>query len=251
MTSLAIDVRSKLYPRTGTVALEDFRLDIDAGEFVALLGPSGAGKSTLLRLLLGIDGEFDGMIHLRDDRTRIGCMFQEPRLMPWLSALENVLLVTGDGHDERRNAMRLLAALGLAGFESAFPRELSGGMQRRASLARAFAVRPSVLLMDEPFVSLDRPAAAGLRDALLDLWLETRPMVLFVTHDLSEALALADRVVFLSSRPGRVVLEQEVNLPRPREMHDPAVQDLHRELLARHPDLLGGLVSEKVREPAS
>ncbi|WP_274423703.1 ABC transporter ATP-binding protein [Chelativorans sp. YIM 93263] len=245
MTALSIDIARKEYTPSDIVALEGLRFNVEKGSFVSLVGPSGAGKSTLLKLILGIDRAFDGSIHFLDGGTRIGCVFQEPRLMPWLSTLENILLVTGDGPGERERARELITATGLAGFEDAFPRELSGGMQRRAALARAFAVQPSLLLMDEPFVSLDRPAASALRELLLDLWRETRPTILYVTHDLHEALALADRVVFIRRRPGRVVLDFSIDLPRPRSVDDVAIHALHQELLESHPGLLQGILREE------
>lgn len=161
--------------------------------------------------------------------------------MPWLTVLENVLLVLEGVAGARERASALLAAMELGEVLDAFPGELSGGMQRRVALARAFAIEPCLLLMDEPFVSLDAPTAARLRAMLIELWQRRRATVLFVTHDLHEALALGDRVCFLSPGPGRIVFETAVDLPRPRTPQDPAVAALYASLLARHPGLLAGL----------
>ena len=261
MSALSVDVRRKVFPASGTVALEGVRFEVESGEFLALVGPSGAGKTTLLNLIAGLDRALDGDVVLDAGEgpgtgawtgagapapvpsatSPLAMVFQSPRLMPWLTVEDNVRLVLPrSGAEEEAEVRRLLGDLGLEGFEKAWPAQLSGGMQRRVALARAFAVRPRVLLMDEPFVSLDAPLAERLRERLMALWRRLRPTVLYVTHDLREALALADRVLFLSPRPGRVVLDQAVGLPRPRSIADPAVTALEAELLARHPELLAG-----------
>lgn len=164
--------------------------------------------------------------------------------MPWLTVLDNVLLVTDGSGAAQRRARELLVAMGLADVLDAYPGRLSGGMQRRVALARAFVIEPKLLLMDEPFVSLDVPTANRLRAMLVEQWQRSGATVLFVTHDLREALALADRICFLSAAPGRVVLELPLALARPRAPDDAAVQALHAELLARHPELLAGLTSD-------
>ena len=169
--------------------------------------------------------------------------------MPWLTVLDNLLLVLDKAPQSVARCRHLLSEVGLAEVEHAFPNQLSGGMQRRVALARAFAVRPELLLMDEPFISLDAPTATRLRGLLLTLWAELRPTVLFVTHHLREALALADRVLFLSKGPGRVVLEVPVQLPRPRQLEDAGVGELHDRLLAQYPDLLSGLVEPESQPP--
>jgi NitT/TauT family transport system ATP-binding protein len=254
MIGVDVQVRRKTYAGSETPALSDFRLRIEPGEFVALVGPSGAGKSTLLNIVGGLDSHVDGDVLLDGSPLRtalesglaIGHMFQEPRLMPWLTVLQNLLLVLVDSDESGRRAMELLHRVGLTGFAHVYPRQLSGGMSRRLSLARAFAVDPNMLLMDEPFVSVDAPTAARLRGFLTDLWVQKRPTVLFVTHDLREALALADRVVFMSGRPGRVVLDQPVALPRPRDPEDASVTALREQLLSRNPDLLSGLETHSI-----
>ena len=199
--------------------------------------------------MAGLDRDFEGEVagdasgDEAGDR-RIGYVFQTPRLMPWLTALENVRLVLPQGADGVDAARAILDEVGLGGFEDAYPGRLSGGMQRRVALARAFGVNPALLLMDEPFASLDEPLAWRLRGRLHALWRRRRSTVLFVTHDLKEALSLADRVLFLSSRPGRVVWEQPVGLPHPRERDDPEVEHLRTDLITRHPELLAGRVGE-------
>ncbi len=256
MSRVVVNVREKCYPGSCGVALADLNFTVDSGEFVAILGPSGAGKSTLLNLVSGLDRQLDGEVTVdgaavhrgEHPAGRFGFMFQEPRLLPWLTVLDNLLLVLDDGAGARTRALRLLEEVGLAECAEAWPGQLSGGMQRRVALARAFAVSPALLLMDEPFVSLDAPTAARLREQLTALWQERRPTVLFVTHDLEEALCLADRVLFLSGRPGRVVLELPVPLPRPRTRDDARVQAEAARLLATHPQLLSGL-AETAEDP--
>jgi NitT/TauT family transport system ATP-binding protein len=176
--------------------------------------------------------------------SRLAYVFQTPRLMPWLSVLDNIRLVLSREARQARVADEILVEVGLEGFEEAYPGQLSGGMQRRVALARAFCVNPGLLLMDEPFASLDDPLAWRLRGQLSELWRRHRPTVLFVTHDVTEALSLADRVLFLSPRPGRLVHEQPIDLPHPRGRENREVERLRAELLALHPELLSGRVGE-------
>ncbi len=248
MTRLEVRIRRRVYPGAPPSALEGLALQADAGEIVAVVGPSGSGTSTLLRVVAGLDRAVDGAVlvdgapaHANGRAAvRVGMMFHAPRLMPWLTVLDNVRLVGGHDPAGAARAAALLRDVGLAEVAGAFPGQLSGGMQRRVAPARAFAVRPGLLLLDEPLVSLDTPTASRLRRQLLDLWGATRPAVLYVTHDLREARAVADRVVFLSSGPGRVVWELPVELPRPREPADAAVGALPDRVLACHPARLSG-----------
>ena len=202
----------------------DFRMRLD--EFVAIVGPSGAGKTTLLKIIAGLDTAFAGAVRFTGTAGAappIGFVFQEPRLLPWRSVFENIALVL-PRHADRSAVTRLLGEVGLADFADALPPRLSLGMARRVALARALAVAPDLLLMDEPFVSLDRPTAERLRVLLLTLW-RARPCgVLFVTHDLREAVALADRILLFSAAPGRLVADVAVPLPRDRRA-DPAAVD--------------------------
>ena len=248
-SGLRIEIERKAFENPPTLALEGLELTVEPGEFVAIVGPSGAGKSTLLNIVAGLDRRYEGEVAPAADMDgardrRVGYVFQTPRLMPWLTALGNVCLVLPHEAGSVEAAREILAEVGLQGFEDAYPGQLSGGMQRRVALARAFSVNPVLLLMDEPFASLDEPLAWRLRGRLQALWRRRRPTVLFVTHDLKEALSLADRVLFLSSRPGRIVWDQPVELPRPRERDDPGVERLRADLLARHPELLAGRAGE-------
>ena len=226
------------------IALRDVTLQLPPGQFSCLIGPSGCGKSTLLNIINGLDPQFEGTLKLAQDAApaRVATLFQTPRLMPWLTVLENVLLVLPAGADSRQRAVELLNQMGLEAVLNAYPSRLSGGMQRRVALARAFAIRPQILLLDEPFVSLDMPVANRLRELLLDMWQQHDSTVLFVTHDLREALALGDRVIFLSAAPGTVVLDMPISRAHSRSIESPAVEQLYRELLATHPQLLAGLV---------
>jgi NitT/TauT family transport system ATP-binding protein len=241
----ALDVRieEKRYPGNERTVHAGLVFALPERQFACILGPSGCGKTTLLNLVSGLDRDFRGEIHRAGGPAApLGYMFQTPRLMPWLSVRENVRLALPETAAGTGAAERLLAEMEMGGFLEAYPRALSGGMQRRVALARAFVAEPRLLLLDEPFLSLDAPAAERLRRLLLELW-ERRPTtVLFVTHDLREALSLADRVLFLSPRPARVVLDLPVTLPRPRDPEGAAIAALRRRLLDEHPDLLAGLL---------
>ena len=208
------------------LALESIDLDVADGEFVALVGPSGCGKSTLLSLVAGLRQPSQGTLLCEGEPItrpvpkKIGMIFQEANLLPWLSAVDNVafpLKLRGEAKAERRAAARAMLALtGLTGFDDTLPHQLSGGMKQRVAIARGLVQDPAVLLMDEPFAALDEQTRMLLGDELLRIWSETRKTVLFVTHSLSEAVYLADRIVVLSARPGRVVDDIAVDLPRPR-----------------------------------
>lgn len=229
-------VEKKSFGETAKPVLSDLAFALEAGEFAALLGPSGSGKTTILRLLAGLDRDFEGG-RTTDAGLRLGYLFQEARLMPWLTALENVALVT-DG--DREAAADALSDVALDEAIHQYPHQLSGGMQRRVALARAIAHGPQLLLLDEPFVSLDRPNALQLQAMLLDYWRRERPTIVLVSHDLDEALALADRVLFLGGDPSRIVLDERVGLERPRDRASEQLAQRRRELLEAHPHLLSG-----------
>jgi NitT/TauT family transport system ATP-binding protein len=201
----------------GTHALGPLDFSIRAGEFVSVLGPSGCGKSTVLRLIAGLLGSDTGSVRWTDGKPAISFVFQEPTLMPWATALDNARLpldLKGTLRAEgNRLAMRALARVGLEGFENAYPRELSGGMKMRVSIARALAAEPRVLLMDEPFAALDELTRQSLNDELLKLWREDGLAVIFVTHSVFESTYLSSRVVVMTSRPGRITAEFELPSP--------------------------------------
>lgn len=214
--------------RTGhTVALQQVDLAIRQNEFVTLVGPSGCGKSTLLKIIdLLIPPSrgtvlFDGR-PLAGPSRDVGIVFQEPVLLPWRGILDNVMLpaeILGlDLAQARRRAMDLLSLVGLAGFEQRYPKELSGGMQQRAAICRSLVHDPSILLMDEPFAALDAMTREELGFELLKIWDVYKKTVIFVTHQISEAILLADRVVAMSPRPGRIEKVIDVSLPRPRRL---------------------------------
>jgi NitT/TauT family transport system ATP-binding protein len=203
----------------GTVALSDVALDVLEHQFLSLLGPSGCGKSTLLRLIAGLIEPSGGTIAWQGDPS-LSFVFQEPTLMPWATALGNVMLplrLAGVASGERRQrAAAALAAVGLAGFEKAYPRELSGGMKMRVSIARALVTRPKVLLMDEPFAALDEITRFRLNNDLLELWQREGFTVIFVTHSVFESAFLSQRIAVMAARPGRVIEQIDLAAPYPR-----------------------------------
>ncbi|BDA83864.1 ABC transporter ATP-binding protein [Aureimonas sp. SA4125] len=202
---------------TDMLAIDDFAFTAPRGSFTALIGPSGCGKTTALRIILGLDTDFSGHVRRADPAGRIAAVFQEPRLLPWRDVETNVRLALPP---ERRgdDLSPLFETLGLTEMTKRFPGELSLGLARRVALARAFAIRPALLLLDEPFVSLDEPTAARLRTLLLDVWSARPTTAVMVTHNLREAVELADRIVFLTERPAR--LRGIHDLPTPRAERD-------------------------------
>jgi len=207
---------------SGQAVIDGLDLDIRAGEFLALLGPSGCGKSTLLRLISGLDQPNSGNIDTGGNR-HLSYVFQDASLMPWRTVLGNVILPVELTHGNREEhvsaALQLLETVGLADAADRYPNELSGGMKMRVSLARALITRPRLLLLDEPFAALDELTRQHLDEHLQQLWLDRGMTVIFVTHSITEAVFLADRVVVLSPRGGHVVMDTPVPLPRPRH-HD-------------------------------
>jgi NitT/TauT family transport system ATP-binding protein len=206
---------------SGTVALRGFDLGVRAGEFVSLLGPSGCGKSTALRIIAGLSDASAGTVEWPGGAGPIGFVFQEPTLMPWASVAANVRLpFTLSRAEEAASTATVTQALervGLADFASAFPRELSGGMKMRASIARALVTEPQLLLMDEPFAALDEITRFKLNNDLLSVWQELRRTVVFVTHSVFESVYLSQRIVVMTPRPGRVFAEIDIDAPYPRD----------------------------------
>ena len=196
------------------VALRDLSFEVRQGEFVCLLGPSGCGKTTTLRILLGLDRHYSGTVRLPDrESDRIAAVFQEPVLLPWRTVEQNIRL-TLPASLKQTALDELLQILGLSGLETLYPAELSLGLARRVALARAFATEPAILFLDEPFASLDEPTAERLRGLLMTVWSARPTTALMVTHNLREALLLADRIIVLSPRPAHVTGVFQVAVPR-------------------------------------
>ncbi|BAM87150.1 ABC transporter ATP-binding protein [Bradyrhizobium oligotrophicum S58] len=228
---IAIDQLSKTYVSASGAAvhaLSRISLDIKPGEFVCVVGPSGCGKSTLLRLLAGLDGYSDGRLLLDGEKVegpsrKVGVVFQAANLLPWMTVRDNVglpLRVGGKHAPAGDRIDRLLAVTGLADFGDKYPYELSGGMQQRAGICRALARDPEILLMDEPFGALDALTRERLNLELQRIWQENRKTILLITHSISEAIFLADRVIVMSARPGRILADLHVPIPRPRTFDD-------------------------------
>jgi len=238
---VAISIADLAHAWGPTPALDDITTTIDPGSFVAIVGASGCGKSTLLRLLAGMAVPSTGSIGI-DGATpdevrrqrRIGWVAQRPALLPWESLRDNVLLATrlhGDA-SAGPDPDALIEMVGLDGFADALPAHLSGGMQQRAALARTLALDAPLWLMDEPFAALDELTREALAADLVDIWRRRRPTVVWVTHHLGEAVALADRIIVLSPRPGRIVADLAVDLARPRDVTTPASQAIVRQARA-------------------
>jgi len=218
----------------GTLALNGASFEVLEGELVALVGPSGCGKSTIVKLVSGLMPPTSGRAVVDDQLVTgplsiVGIAFQNPVMLPWLKTIDNVLLplkvvsphrkhFRRDYEQYRERALSLLRAVGLHGFEESYPRELSGGMRQRASLCRALVHEPRLLLLDEPFASLDAFTREELWGVLQDLWLEKRPTVILITHELREAVYLSDRVYVMSARPGRIIHHRDVPFARPRDL---------------------------------
>ncbi|MCP4686649.1 MAG: ABC transporter ATP-binding protein [Desulfobacterales bacterium] len=226
----------------GVVALEDVDLRVNKNEFLCIVGPSGCGKSTLLHMIAGFERPTRGRILLNGEPVgppspHRGVVFQEPSLFPWKSVLENVIFalkcVDPSAKDHVAKAKEYLKLVGLKGFDHARPHELSGGMKQKAALARTLALESEILLMDEPFSSLDEQTRIRFDYELLDIWERNKKTVIFVTHFLEEAIRLADRVILLSTRPGRIQEEFIINITRPREPFDPNIIAIHKRILRK------------------
>jgi NitT/TauT family transport system ATP-binding protein len=227
--AIAVEHLSKVFGTRqggpGAEALRDVSLEIAPGEFVSLVGASGCGKSTLLKLVAGLIPPTGGRVLIDGDvvaapRRSVGIMFQTPELFPWRNVLENTMLPVDVFRQDRRahlgRARAILEMVGLAGFERAYPRELSGGMQQRVALSRTLMTDPAIMLMDEPFGALDEFTRERLNLELLRIWSEAQSTIVFVTHNIGEAVFLSDRVVVMGSHPGRVLATVPVALDRPR-----------------------------------
>ncbi len=234
MGELIIEVNklSKLFEQNNIElqALVDASFKICSGEFVCLLGPSGCGKSTILNIIAQLDKNYQGSVEvlgkpLGHANIKVGYVFQEPRLLPWLTVEENLIFAMKYAGIAKQDMPKIiktnLELVGLLGFEKSYAHQLSGGMQQRVSIARAFSTNPDVLLMDEPFSGLDEITARTLRKELVRIWEQTGKSILFVTHNWSEATFLSDRILMMCKRPGRIIREFIVPIKRPRDYEDP------------------------------
>jgi sulfonate transport system ATP-binding protein len=235
---LVLDRVGKTYPN-GVRALDALSLEVAPGEILVVIGGSGCGKSTMLRAICGLDAPSQGRVALNgttitEPHEQIGIIFQEPRLLPWLRVADNVGFGLEHRPREERRARveRALDRVGLADKARVWPRELSGGQAQRVAIARALVPRPQVLLLDEPFSALDAFTRADLQDHLLDLWADSQPTLVMVTHDVEEAIVLADRIMVMRPRPGRLYEEIACDLPRPRDRQSAAFDFVKRRVLA-------------------
>jgi NitT/TauT family transport system ATP-binding protein len=241
MAALSIRALSKRY--ANLEVLKGIDLDIESGEFTVLVGPSGCGKSTLLNMVAGFDHPTRGTVKVEGEEIvepspRRCVVFQEPALFPWLTVMDNVVFGPKNRRqpaaEYRPRAAQIIEQVGLRGFEASYPAELSGGMRQRVGIARVLIMEPRVLLMDEPFGSLDAQTRSLMQELLLALWQRHQQTVLFITHDIEEALLLADRVCVMTARPGRIKKSIPVPMPRPRSIEltlSPEFNALRREVL--------------------
>ena len=242
MQSVSVRGLGKSYPVAGGAvdALRHLDLSIPRGECVTLLGPSGCGKSTLLRVIAGLVEGYDGEVvvegrAITGPGAERGMVFQDHRLLPWMTALENVRIALDNSplnaREKTEQALAHLSLVGLEGFEHAYPGQLSGGMAQRVAIARALVSRPRVLLLDEPFGALDAITRAYMQSELARIWERENITMIFVTHDVDEAVYLGDRVVVMARRPGRIRSEVPVDIPRPRRRTDPAFNALKEKII--------------------
>jgi NitT/TauT family transport system ATP-binding protein len=238
MTDAHITIDNKTYVGAAQPTIANFSLSLQANEFVCLVGSSGCGKTTLLNCLSGLDNQYDGEIQVGQQHSapKIGYIFQNPRLLPWRTVRENIELVL-EPHQSPDLINPLLEIMQLTQVQHEYPERLSVGMNRRVAIIRAFAVNPDLLLMDEPFVSLDPPTARDVRSLLLQLWQQRPHTVLFVTHDLREAIALADRLIFLASTPMRVISDIVVPIARTQRHDEAAIEAFRQQLINNYPDI--------------
>jgi len=256
------EVSKTFHQRTGGsfTAIDNVSLTIRKGEFVSLLGPSGCGKSTLLNLVAGLEQAEQGAILVNGKQTRTPgpdrvVVFQEHALFPWLTVLDNVafgLKQKGIGKKEREAlAMEQIKSVHLSKFADRYPHELSGGMKQRAAIARALAMDPEILLMDEPFAALDEQTRLILHKDLEEIWMRTRKTILFITHNIREAVILSDRVLVMSTRPGTIKKEFAVQAARPRDLADPLLHHVESSIMEALADELEKVVKEEMGDEYS
>lgn len=233
---LKINIENKVYKNKSI--LYNLKIESHKPELICLIGPSGCGKTTLLKIVASLDEEYEGSVlyNQKNSIDNLGFIFQDTRLLPWLSVKQNIMLVSRV-KDEKKVEI-LLKEVGLGEYINAYIKELSGGMKRRVSIVRAFINQPEVLLLDEPFISLDYPNAQSLRRLFFKFYQDYSPTVLFVTHDLNEALALSDRILFLSSNPSSIIYEYK-NTPC---FDEKVIRVKKEEVLNRYPQILSGII---------
>ena len=236
------------------IVLDDINLSIAKGEFVSILGPSGCGKSTLLSMVAGLVRPTDGDIIVNDYRVEKpgkdrGMVFQEAALFPWMNVLDNVtfpLRKEMSKKEAKNRAMHYLKMVQLSNYPSHYPHELSGGMQQRVAIARSLAMDPGVLLMDEPFGALDEQTRTRLHHQLEEIWMETKKTILFVTHSISESIKLSDRIVVMGTRPGTILTDIPVDIPRPRDQHKAEMIELEEQISALLKNEIDKVISEEL-----
>lgn len=220
--------------------LDKLEIQIDKAEFISIIGPSGCGKTTLLKIIAGLEDNFQGEVKYKESKSKrienLGYIFQDARLLPWLSVKENIMLVSKT--KDEKEIERFLIEVGLKDYINSYIKELSGGMKRRVSIVRAFINKPKVLLLDEAFISLDYPTAQNLRKLIYKLYEESLPIVIFVTHDLNEALCLSNRILFLSSSPSSIIYEY-----KNKATFDESIISTNKEsILNKYPNILSGTI---------
>ncbi|MCK0471143.1 ABC transporter ATP-binding protein [Halalkalibacter sp. APA_J-10(15)] len=238
--------------KTSYTVFNDIHLDVQSGEFVSLLGPSGCGKSTLLNIVAGLDHASNGVVYVGDTAVKgpgadRGVVFQEAALMPWMTVLDNVMFSIKKRYGKKKakdRAIEYLKLVHLSKFINSYPHELSGGMKQRVSIARALAMDPEVLLMDEPFGALDEQTRSMLHKEVQYIWQQTKKTILFVTHNIRESILLSDRIVLMGTRPGGIIETYDVPLPRPRKTSDEAFTSLEERISQR----LAGEIDKVMKE---
>lgn len=236
---LEIDISSKKYQDNKII--DNLKLEVNKSEFISIIGPSGCGKTTLLNIISSTDNDYLGSV-LFDKKNieniNIGVMFQDSRLIPWLTVFENIMLVSTNKDEEL--ILQSLCEVGLEEYIDSYAKELSGGMQRRAALVRAFINKPDILLLDEPFISLDYPTAQSLRSDFMLFYKKYKPTVIFITHDLKEAVSLSQRIIFLDSKPMKIVFDFENKYDYSSDLESLEIEKTKEEILGKYPNILSG-----------
>lgn len=229
---LNISIKEKLFDKN--IILKDIKIDMKAGEFISIIGPSGCGKTTFLNIVAGLDKKFEG--ELTGDFSSLSFMFQDDRLLPWLTIKENLLLVSKTKNESE--IYDLISMIGLENILNEYPNRLSGGMKRRVALVRAFINRPKIIVLDEPFISLDFPTSMTLKGEFLKFYNKFKPTVILVTHDLSEAVYLSNRIVFFSSAPTEKILDYENSNNQDSNLKK--IDEIKNQILENYPKILEG-----------